>query len=218
MNDQKPASADWYFDFVSPFCYFQLEQFDRLPPGLSVTLKPILFAGVLNAYGHKGPAEIPAKRRFTYRFVQWRAERDGIALKMPPAHPFNPLRALRLAIVLGCEREPVRTMFRHIWAEGREVETDEGFAALARRVGGERHAGGVQDAKVKETLRRNTEEAVERGVFGVPTFAVEHELFWGVDATDMLIDYLTDPTAFHRGEMARVSDLPVGTARRARAG
>jgi 2-hydroxychromene-2-carboxylate isomerase len=110
-------AIEWYFDFVSPFSYLQLEAFDRLPPEVEVTLRPVLFAGLLSHWGHKGPAEIPQKRRFTYRFAQWVAERDGIALKFPPAHPFNPIKALRLAIAAGNDIESVRTIFRHIWRE-----------------------------------------------------------------------------------------------------
>lgn len=59
---------------------------------------PILFAAVLNAHGQKGPAEIPGKREFTYRRVLWQARREGIALRFPPAHPFNTIAALRLYI------------------------------------------------------------------------------------------------------------------------
>src|SRR5580700_4734549 len=101
-------SAEWYFDFVSPFAYLQLEAFDELC-GARVTFRPVLFAGLLNHWGHKGPAEIPQKRRFTYRFVQWLAERDGVPLKFPRAHPFNPIKALRLAIAAGNGIEAVRT-------------------------------------------------------------------------------------------------------------
>jgi 2-hydroxychromene-2-carboxylate isomerase len=89
------SSAEWYFDFISPFAYLQLEAFHRLPPAVEVTLRPVLFAALLTHWGHKGPAEIPQKRRFTYRFVQWRAERDGVPLKFPKEHPFNPIKSTR---------------------------------------------------------------------------------------------------------------------------
>ena len=94
-------SADWYFDFVSPFAYLQSEQLPTLAPRLAVRYRPVLFAGLLEAAGQKGPAEIATKRAFTYRFVVWQAKRLGIPLKFPPAHPFNPLPFLRLA--LACD-------------------------------------------------------------------------------------------------------------------
>ena len=74
-------SADWYFDFVSPFSYLQCEQLPTLERSLRVRYRPVLFAGLLKAHDTIGPAEIPAKRRFTYRFVVWQARQLGIALK-----------------------------------------------------------------------------------------------------------------------------------------
>ena len=70
-----PMIADWYFDFVSPFAYLQSEQLGSLAPRVSVRYRPVLFAGLLGAHGQKGPAEIPAKRTFTYRFCIWQAKR-----------------------------------------------------------------------------------------------------------------------------------------------
>ena len=102
-------SADWYFDFVSPFSYLQCEQLPMLERSVRIRYRPVLFAGLLKAHGHKGPAEIASKRRFTYRFVVWQAAKLGIPLKFPAAHPFNPLPLLRLAIAADCEPSAVRT-------------------------------------------------------------------------------------------------------------
>ena len=127
------ARADWYFDFISPYSYLQSERLESLP--FAVRPRPVLFAGLLQHWGHKGPAEMPSKRVFTYRQVVWIARRDGIALRFPPRHPFNPIKVLRLAIALGCELAAIHAIFRHIWAEGGEVETDAGFAALCEKLG-----------------------------------------------------------------------------------
>ena len=78
------SSANWYFDFVSPFAYLQLAQFDRLPGSLEIDYVPVLFAGLLEYWENKGPAEIPEKRRHTYRFCQWYGERHGIPFRFPP--------------------------------------------------------------------------------------------------------------------------------------
>lgn len=206
-------TVDWYFDFVSPFAYLQHEVFHRLPAGIEIRYKPVLFAGFLNAWGHKGPAEIPAKRRFTYRHVQWMAEQRGIPLRFPPAHPFNPIKALRLAIALGSDPEAVRKIFRFIWREGRLIENEAEWTRLTGELGVPNADHRIADQKVKDALRRNGEEALAAGVFGVPTFSADGELFWGFDATDMFIAYLKDPTPFKQGEMARVSDLPAGSQR-----
>ena len=74
--------------------------YDRLPDDLEITLKPVLFAGLLGHWDMKGPAEIPAKRVQTYRYCHWLAEKRGIPFKAPPRHPFNPLPLLRLARML----------------------------------------------------------------------------------------------------------------------
>ncbi|HEX6828999.1 MAG TPA: 2-hydroxychromene-2-carboxylate isomerase [Burkholderiales bacterium] len=207
-------NVDWFFDFISPYSWLQFARFPALPEGTAPSLRPVLFAGLLEAWGHKGPAEIPAKRRFTYRQIVWLAQRDGIPLRFPPAHPFNPLRPLRLALALGCGRNVVGTIFRFIWEEGRLVEDDAEWAELARRLGVPDADARIQAPEVKAALRRNGEEAVAAGVFGVPSFVADGEVFWGYDAGGMLLDYLRNPAAFASGELARVAALPAASVRR----
>ncbi len=206
--------ADWYFDFVSPFAYLQFETFDRLPDDLAISLKPVLFAGLLGHWENKGPAEIPAKRRQIYRYCHWLADKRGIPYKMPPRHPFNPLAVLRLAIALGPDPATVGAIFRHIWAEGNDGQDPDSLAALAASLGVEDLEARVSDPAVKQRLRANTEEAIERGVFGVPSFAIGEEIFWGEDLTGMMLDYLADPELFHSGEFERLDNLPPAAARK----
>jgi 2-hydroxychromene-2-carboxylate isomerase len=205
--------ADWYFDFLSPYAYLQLMDFKRLPDSLEIRYRPVLFAGLLKHWGQKGPAEIPAKRRQTYRECQWRAERAGVPFKFPSVHPFNPLRALRLCIALGTEPAVIGAIFEFIFAEGRNIQSDDDWYELAARLEVVDVDALVSQPEVKNILRENTEAAVRRGVFGVPTFAVRDELFWGADMTSMLLDYLADPKLFTRGEMARLDAIPMGVER-----
>ncbi len=206
--------ADWYFDFVSPYAYLQLEAFDRLPDDLEVTMRPVLFAGLLGHWENKGPAEIPAKRRQTYRHCHWLASKRGVPFKTPPRHPFNPLAVLRLAVALEAEPAVVRAIFRHIWADGHDGQNPESLGALARALGVGDVAARIGDPAVKDRLRRNTDEAIARGVFGIPTFVIEDELFWGQDVTGMMLDYLRDPELFRRGDLARLGDLPIAAERK----
>jgi 2-hydroxychromene-2-carboxylate isomerase len=206
--------ADWYFDFVSPYAYLQLESFDRLPADLDVCAVPVLFAGLLGYWENKGPAEIPAKRAQTYRYCHWLAGKRGIPFKAPPRHPFNPLTLLRLAVALDCDLGAVRAMFRHVWGAGKDGQDPDALGALAATLGVDDLAARVGAAPVKERLRRNTDAAIERGVFGVPTFAIDGEFFWGEDVTGMMLDYLADPSLFTRGELGRLGDLPVAAARK----
>ena len=208
--------VDWYFDFVSPFAYLQSERLASLPPRLSVRYRPVLFAGLLNAHGHKGPAEIERKRVFTYRFVVWQARQLGIPLKFPHEHPFNPLPLLRLAIACDCAPEAVHRIFRFVWRDGRLPDLPIEWAELAHDLRMPDAAACIASPEVKDELRRNTEEAIARGVFGVPTLAVGAELFWGVDATAMAVDYATAGCRYDDPEYERVASLPVGASREAR--
>ena len=88
------TEAKWYFDFISPFAYLQLARFSTLPGNLEITAVPVVFGGLLTHWGQLGPAEIPPKRRFVYRFFQWNADRLGVPFAMPPRHPYNPLPSL----------------------------------------------------------------------------------------------------------------------------
>lgn len=207
-------TLDWYFDFISPFSYLQLEHFHRLPAGVTVRCKPVLLGVLLDRAGSVGPAEIPAKRRFTYRHVLWQARRHGLPLRFPPAHPFNPLKALRLALALDSREDAVRAIFRFIWRDGRSIDDPDAWAGLVAGLRAGPAAARIDSPEVKERLRANTDEAAALGVFGVPSFVAEGEIFWGFDATDMLLDYLRDPALFRDPEMVRVSELPVGLQRR----
>ncbi len=206
-------TADWYFDFVSPFAYLQSEQLAQLGPKANVRFRPVLLAGILDAGGQKGPAEIPAKRVFTYRFVVWQAKNQGIMLKFPPEHPFNPLPLLRLALAADCAPEAIHRIFRFVWRDGRLPDLPIEWAELESELGMRDAQSLIATPEVKAALRRNTDEAIQRGVFGVPTLAIGSELFWGADATAMAADYVTAGCCYADPEYARVAQLPVGAER-----
>jgi len=223
VSDQEVTRLVWYFDFVSPYAYLQFEAYPELVQ--SAELRPVLFAGLLNYWGSKGPAELPAKRLQTYRYTYWQAGQHGIEMRYPPAHPFNPIHALRLALALDCRYDAIKIIFEFIWMEGRSV-ADEWPALLERLALSVAAADAMISAqRVKDALAANGRQAIDRGVYGVPTFdalreradasgVTTGELFWGLDATDMLLDYLEDPGVFDDPEMRRIANLPVGAARK----
>lgn len=211
MEPGKPPSLVWYFDVISPFAALAIPEMEALSAEHDVTFRPVLFAGLLKAFGHLGPAEIPAKRTQTYRIVQWLANERGIPFRAPPAHPFNPLALLRLLCVRELSIADAAVAFWLVWGEGRDPQSPETAAALADALGVSPDAG--NDPAVKDRLRANTEVAVAAGVYGVPTLAIGDELFWGLDAMPMARAYLADPGLFASGEMARVSNLPMAVER-----
>jgi 2-hydroxychromene-2-carboxylate isomerase len=201
------------FDVISPFAYLSLKQLPRLPSHVQLELVPVLFAGLLEHFGQIGPAEIASKRRFTYRFALWRARKMGVAMRMPASHPFNPLGAQRLIIAAGTTRQAVEMVFDVVFDQGLDVSDPAVLAAMARRLGIQNVQSALSDPAVKTQLRTNTDWAISKGVFGVPTFVVDDELFWGHDSFDMLLDYIDDPAAFNDASMRTIEDLPVGVVR-----
>jgi len=206
-------SALLYFDFVSPFAYICLHRLHELPADLQIEYRPVLFAGLLEHWGQKGPAEIASKRRYTYRWCNWWAKRLGIPFRFPAGHPFNPLHHLRLAIACGSRPEAVRRIFDVLWTSAEDPANPTAFAGLVRSLGVDPVR--LASEEIKAALRKNTERAAARGVFGVPTFEVDGELFWGADSIEFLNAFLADPTLLQNDEVRRLDGLPVAAARKA---
>lgn len=185
----------FWFDVISPFAYLA---FEHLPQALDgcryeVQYRPVLFAGLLGHWGQKGPAEIEPKRAWTFRHVAWLAHRHGIPMRTPTPHPFNPLALLRLALASADaggmpERRVVERLMRHVWRSGADPNDERALRALTGLIAPKRDPGGDE---VKRELRALSDEAIGRGIFGVPTFDLDGRLFWGFDALPMLRDALT---------------------------
>ncbi|HUO19613.1 MAG TPA: 2-hydroxychromene-2-carboxylate isomerase [Steroidobacteraceae bacterium] len=207
------VTASWVFDCLSPFAYLGFRDLERLPAHVELRYVPVLLAPLLGHFGQKGPAEIPSKRTFTYRFVLWRARTLGLPMRFPPVHPFNPLAALRLIVAAGSDRRAVGAVLDAVFRDGRDLTDAAVIADLARTLGVAEPERAVSDPAVKQRLRENTDWAIARGVFGVPTLVIGEELFWGHDAFGMALDYLADPAAFQSPQMRAVERLPVGVER-----
>lgn len=202
----------WYFDFISPFAYLQWPRVRALMATQPVTPVPVLFAAVLAARGQKGPAEIAGKREFTYRHVLWQARQAGVALRFPPAHPFNPIAALRLCTAAGASSESVTAIFDWIWTRGEAGDSAAALTPVATQLG--LAPSVMEDATVKDALRAQTDAALAAGVFGVPTLAIGETLFWGNDSHDFALAVLADPGLFDDAEMRRLGTLPEAATRR----
>jgi 2-hydroxychromene-2-carboxylate isomerase len=205
-----PSSAiRFYLDFISHNAYIAWEQLHPMAERYDrrVEAVPVLFAGLLNAHGQLGPAEVPAKAWWMAKNLLRKAKLLGIPLSAPTSHPFNPLLALRVASLPMDERERKRVidvLFRAVWAGGPGV-TDA--AAIARVVqeaslDGEKLVADAQATEAKERLRRQTEEAIGAGVFGVPSMVVDGELFWGYDDFPYLERFLSGDDPLDREELA----------------
>jgi 2-hydroxychromene-2-carboxylate isomerase len=180
----------FHFDVISPFAYLAFEHLPQALEGCSyeVQYRPVLFAGLLGHWGQKGPAEIEPKRQWTFRHIAWLSHTLGIPIDTPASHPFNPLPLLRLALACAQpgelpNRRVVEALMRHVWRGGAEAGDPQRLRALAGQLAPPRDPAGDD---VKQELRTLTDQALQRGIFGVPTIDVDGRLFWGIDALPMV--------------------------------
>ena len=186
----------FYFDPISPYAWLASKALGRIEDiGGEIVFQPVLFAGLLNAHGQKGPAEIEAKRRYLFRDVLREATRAGLAFKGPPGHPFNPLQALRMCLAVtepGPRRRFSLAVMAACWEQGLDVSDPAVLKKVAVECGldGEAIEAAARQPAIKVQLAADTEQAIAAGVFGVPTFRVGEELFWGADRVHSLLRYL----------------------------
>ena len=206
------TTIDFWFDPISPFAYLAFERLPQALEGLSVEVsyRPILFAGLLQHWGQKGPAEIEPKRAWTFRHVHWLAQQHDIAIDTPAQHPFNPLALLRLLVACAPaggtpNRRACEAVLRHVWQGGGDANDAARLAALTHELSPPLAAS---DERVKQALKDSTAEAIARGTFGVPTVEVDGRQFWGLDALPMVAGQLRgepwfDGPAWDREGLAR---------------
>jgi 2-hydroxychromene-2-carboxylate isomerase len=199
----------WFFDFVSPFTYLLLEQYEKWP-NIPFKLVPVSVYTLYKHWGQRPAGDVPEKRTFTYRHALFRAEQLGIPFKMPPSHPFESAKPLLLATAIEADMPTVRAMFRFIWQDGRDPSTRDGFGELCDLVGVKNGEQLVEQEATKRQFAANIESALAQGVFGVPTFRLNDQLFWGEDALPMVLFCARSPSWLESREVKRISALPNG--------
>lgn len=188
-------TVDCYFDYISPYAYLTWTQLRKASPTSNFQLRarPVLFAGLLNAHGQKGPAEIPAKRRYVFSDIRRSARALGVPIHAPFSHPFNPLGALRLTLAAPAGEIRCRVvdrLFDATWNLGRDVASPHVLGSIARAC--DIDTSEISSSAIKDRLRTETALAIEAGVFGVPTMVIGGQLYWGLDSLSHLVVYLRD--------------------------
>ncbi len=221
------AAIRFYFDYISPYAYIAWTQIGTLAArhGYTVEPVPILFAALLNAGGQKGPAEIPAKRIWVWKDTLRTARKLGVPLVPPPAHPFNPLLALRVTTVVAtgndnaAQRRLIDALYRETWGGGAGIESAAAIERIVTEVGldGPAILSAAAEAPAKTRLRQVTDEAIAANVFGVPSMRVisdeRDELFWGYDSFGHLEDHLRGQDPFSPDDLTRWQNLPSSASR-----
>lgn len=213
-------SVRCYFDFVSPYSWLALEAMPAFAErhGIRFLMRPVLYAALLDATGLIGPVETEAKRAYTFADIRRCAALHGLPLTGPPEHPFRSLPALRLACLFADHAEALDLsvrLARAAWSDGADLTSAAVLASVARTLGlpvddlGNR----VAAPDLKQRLRRFTDEALGLGVFGVPTFELDGELFWGHDRLEHLAARCTGVLADPRPGLSTMLARPRGAVR-----
>jgi 2-hydroxychromene-2-carboxylate isomerase len=213
MSALPTGPAIFHFDVISPWSYLADVVLQREPLTVPLQRRPVLFAGLLKHFGHKGPAEIERKKVLTYELATWTAQQLDIPFVMPAVHPFNPIRYLRLLIAVGCPPRAVSGMFETIYTCGEDPASDGVWQAVLERLGLEDTPREIESPNVKTVLRNNTDLAAAQGVFGVPTITIDDRLFWGLDALPMLRAWLRGDPAFNSPAMRAARSVREGVRR-----
>jgi 2-hydroxychromene-2-carboxylate isomerase len=194
-------SVDFYYDYGSPSSYLAWTQLARIcrEHGATLNYKPIVLGAIFKATGNASPVTVPAKGRYTMLdFGRW-AKKWGVPLRMNPHFPIDTVELMKAGYGVQL-RHPERfedfnrAAFTALWVDARNLNRPEEVARMVVDAGFDpgQIRELVQDPEVRAGIRRNTEEAVARGVFGAPTFFVGDQMYWGQDRLFMVEEALTD--------------------------
>ena len=215
----------FYFDYISSNAYLAWVELPKLAArhGAAIEPVPVLFAGLLGAHGQLGPAEVLPKAWWMARNNLRKAALLGVPLNPPRYHPWNPLLALRVSSLPLPDEERkalIGALFAATWARSLHLSEPEVVAAVADEAGlpGGALVAEAEGEPAKQRLRVQTDAAIAAGVFGVPTFGVGEELFWGYDDLPFLDRYLAGEDPLDPKEAARWMAAGRSSAVRRRSG
>ena len=191
QGTQARPTVVFYYDIVCPYAYLASTQIEAVAEraGAAVAWQPVLLGGILQALDSK-PTEGPdARKAMTQLDLQRWAEHFGVPLRMPPEHPRRTVEAMRLLCFTPPVARPAlsKALYRAYWVEGQDISDINVLVRIAESVGlnGDSTRVGLQSPAARAELRRCTDEALQAGVFGVPTFLVEGhsgpKLYFGQD-------------------------------------
>ena len=188
------ATLEFFYDFVSPYSYLASTHVETVAAGAGATLRwrPFLLGGVFKATGNRAPIETVAKGKAMWTDLERWSRKLEVPFRRPTSFPFSSILALRAALAAPPERLPGLThaVFKAAWADGRDVADAAVLQAVLCEAGldGPTLVGAAPG--FKEALAAQTQEAVDRGAYGAPTFLVGSELFTGNDRLDFVEEAL----------------------------
>jgi 2-hydroxychromene-2-carboxylate isomerase len=192
---------EFYFDFASPYGYLAAQRIDKIAAEFArtVTWRPILLGVVFKATGQSPLVSQNLRGPYSARDMARSARKLGIKFALPEGFPFSSVYTCRVFYWLeGAAPDPeaakkyARAVFNSAFAEGRVIADPEPALELAVKLGHDRAAvqAGMQDPAIKERLRVETQQAMDKGVFGSPFVIVDGEPFWGNDRLPEVREWL----------------------------
>ena len=184
------------FDFGSPYSYLAYNYLSPIKDaGAQIELKPVLLGGIFKATGNQPPATVQKKGEYMFKDIQRWSNKLGISFKMNPYFPILTVPHMRGAILAQKKdilEEYMQSMFDSMWLKGLNLNDQEILTKVASESGIDPNdfAEGISSDEIKDELRLNTQFAIDKGAFGVPTYFLENEIFWGIDSIKFLLESL----------------------------
>lgn len=184
------------FDFGSPYSYLAYNYLSPIKEtGAQIDLKPVLLGGIFKATGNQPPATVQKKGEYMFKDIQRWANKLDISFKMNPYFPILTVPHMRGAILAQKKdilEDYMQSMFDSMWLKGLNLNDQEILTQVASESGIDPNdfAEGISSDEIKDELRVNTQFAIDKGAFGVPTYFLENEMFWGIDSIKFLLESL----------------------------
>jgi 2-hydroxychromene-2-carboxylate isomerase len=187
-------SFDFYFDFVSPYSFLAHKEIRKIEKKHSVKIvyKPILLGALHNLHGIKAPAFIPAKARFMIRDCKLVAEKNNIKFKFNSYFPIRSLNLMRGVFVAAEDNFKsyyIDSMFNSIWQDGLNMNDENIIQRVLKNLDVNPKTFLLRSASssIKDSLKKITAEACEKGIFGAPSFVSNNKIFWGQDRIEFVL-------------------------------
>ena len=184
------------FDFGSPYSYLAYNNLDSIrDAGGEVAILPVLLGGIFKATGNQPPAAVQKKGEYMFKDINRWSKKLGIPFKMNPYFPILTVPHMRGAVLAQRENileKYMQVMFEAIWVKAMNLNDQEILTNIAEKSGIDpnQFAEEISSDEIKNKLKENTEFAISKGSFGVPTYYLDDEMFWGIDSVKFLLDDL----------------------------
>jgi 2-hydroxychromene-2-carboxylate isomerase len=185
---------EFYFDFISPYSFLAHKQIRKIEnkEGIKIIYKPVLLGGLHNLHGIKAPAFIPAKAKHMVRDCKLIAEKNNIRFKFNSYFPIRSLNLMRGVLVAeedNVKKYYIDNIFNTIWQDGLNMNDAIVIQKILQNlnINPKTFSLRTTSSLIKDLLRKKTNEAYEKGVFGAPTFVVNNKIFWGQDRIEFAL-------------------------------